>query len=73
MCTVTATDQSGNTIAGSHAVKVAGEYCDGTDDNGNHIVDELYPELGQPAPGGGVYVCSSVDRESLVVQQTQPS
>lgn len=44
VCTLTATDTSGAANPGSLDINVAGEYCDGRDNNGSGDVDEAFPE-----------------------------
>lgn len=62
VCTLTATDTSGAANPGSLGINVAGEFCDGVDNNGNGNTDEAFPEKGTEVPGGGgnyLYLCKT--------------
>jgi hypothetical protein len=59
VCTVTATDTTGQAIDGSQDLRAAGEFCDGVDNNANGNADEAFPEKGSYSPDQREYVCST--------------
>lgn len=61
VCTLTATDTSGAANPGSLDINVAGEFCDGVDNNGNGVVDiDAFPEKNTYVMGGdSIYRCKT--------------